>query len=306
MSPHTKKTRSINWLAAVRISGRLLLALAIFLTGYLLIYRPQQLRWGASDEEVARAMPGDEVQPQPVFNATRAITIQARPEQIWPWLIQIGYRRAGWYGYDWIDNDGVESADRIVPQLQHMQVGDPVPIWWGNNFRVAAVEPNRYLVWVSRSGSGHDSWALALYPVDASHTRLIWRMRDAPYLWTSPYIVPQLFSDLSDLIAVRQNMLGIKERAEGVRPPALAVTYTELALWLVAFLSFLVAEVGLVMRRDWLRPLLAVLVTGLVSVGLVLLVPPLWVDGLVVLGVGLGLWGMYRSTARGAISGRGK
>ena len=299
MAMHTEKPRSAGWPRVARIAGRLGLAVVVFLVGYLLVYRPQQLRWGATDEEVARAMPGDEIQPHPIFNATRAITINARPEQIWPWLLQIGYRRSGWYGYDWIDNDGIPSADRIIPQLQHMQVGDNVPISPIANIKVAAVEPNKYLLWEGESGQ--DSWVLALYPIDASHTRLVWRMHDAPYQWTSPYVIPQLFSDLADLIAVRQNMLGIKERAEGATLEALAVTYTELALWVAAFLGFLVAEAGLVVRRDWLRPLLAVSATGLITIGLVLMKPPLWVDGLATLGIYVGLWWMYRPTARSAI-----
>jgi preprotein translocase subunit YajC len=304
MTMHAGKTRSAGWLGVARIAGRLGLALVIALAGYLLIYRPQQLRWGATDEEVARAMPGDEIQLHPIFNATRAVTINARPEQIWPWLVQIGYQRAGWYGYNWIDNDGLPSADRIIPQLQHLKVGDEIPILKGTIFKVVAVEPNRSLVWASEDG--HYSMVLALYPIDASHTRLVWRVHGA-YNWTSPSVViPQLFSDLSDLIAVRQNMLGIKERAEGVAPEAPAVTYTELALWVATFLGFLVAEAGLVVRRDWLRPLLAVSATGLITVGLVLLKPPIWVDGLATIGVLAGLWWMYRPAARKAVPGTGK
>jgi len=305
MVMHIEKARSNGWLGVACFAGRLGLALVIFFGGYLLVYRPQQLRWGATDEEVARAMPGDDIQRQPIFNATRAVTINARPEQIWPWLVQIGYKRAGWYGYDWIDNDGIPSADRIIPALQHPKVGDIGPIWKGINFKVAAIEPNRYLVWESESG--HDSYVWALYPVDASHTRLVWRIHNAPYNWTSPSIViPQLFSDGVDLIAVRQNMLGIKARAEGVAPAAAAVTYTELALWVATFLAFLVAEAGLVIRRHWLRPLLAVSATGLITVGLMLVKPPLWVDGLATLGVCVGLWWMYRPAALRAIPGKGK
>jgi hypothetical protein len=63
---------------------------------YLRFIRPWQLQWGAIDEEVARAMPGDDVVKHPTFNATRAVIIQARPEEIWPWLVQIGIKRAGW------------------------------------------------------------------------------------------------------------------------------------------------------------------------------------------------------------------
>ena len=303
MAMHRKKTRRAGWSGVARIVGRLGLSLGIFLGGYLLIYRPKQLRWGAADEEVARAMPGDEIQPQPIFNATRAVTIHARPEQIWPWLVQIGYLRAGWYGYDWIDNDGIPSADRIIPALQQLKVGDDIRIGLGTPFKVVAVEPNHYLVWASPNG-GY-SMALALYPLDASHTRLVWRIHGV-YDWTSPYIVPQLFSDGTDLIAVRQNLLGIKARAEGATPEAPALVNTELALWVVAFLAFLVAEAGLVVRRDWLRPLLAVSATGLITVGLVLIKLPVWVDGLVTLASLAGLWWIYRPATQKAIPGIGK
>ena len=74
-------------------------------------------------------MPGDEIAPRPIFNATRAVTIDASPAAIWPWLVQIGYGRAGWYSaMDWFDNAGVPSADRIVPALQRLEVGDTMPI----------------------------------------------------------------------------------------------------------------------------------------------------------------------------------
>jgi hypothetical protein len=302
MAMHVEKSRSAGWPgwpAVARVAGRLGVALVIAIAGYLLVYRPLQLRWGATGEEVARAMPGDEIQRQPIFNATRAVTIHARPEQIWPWLVQMGDQRAGFYGYDWIDNGGIPSADRIIPQLQHLKVGDDIRIGL-SNFKVVALEPNHYLVWAS-PGGGY-SMALALYPVDASHTRLVWRIHGV-YNWTSPYIVPQLFSDGADLIAVRQNMLGIKARAEGAGPPAPAIVNTELALWVAAFLGFLVAEAGLVVRRDWLRPLLAVSATGLITIGLVLLKPPVWVDGLVTIGVFVGLWWTYRPAARRVVSG---
>jgi hypothetical protein len=189
--------------------------------------------------------------------------------------------------------------------LQHLKVGDDLPIWRRNNYKVVAVELNRFLVW--ESASGHDSMTLALYPLDASHTRLVWRKRDAPYNWTSPSIViPQLFADGVDLIAIRQNMLGIKARVEGAGPPDLAVVYSELALWVAAFLGFLVAEAGLVVRRDWLRPGLAVSATGLLTVGLLLVKPPLWMDGLAALGILMGLWWMYRPAVRRAIPDTGK
>ena len=276
-------------------SIRIAVASAIALLAYLLVYRPRQLRWGATGSEVARSMPGDEIQPRPIFNATRAITIHARSEQIWPWLMQIGYKRAGWYGYDLIDNAGIPSADRILSEWQHLRVGDPVPIWKGINFKVAAIAAGRYVVW--ESASGRDSMALALYPLDPGHTRLVWRIHNAPYSWTSPFILIQLFTDLSDFLAVRQNLQGIKARAEGVTPEAPAVAYLELTLWLASFAGFLTAEVVLVVRHDWLLPLIAAAATVLITTGLVLSRPAVWVDALTVTAVYVGLWGMHRVSA---------
>ncbi len=297
MTIHTEKTHRSGWLAVVGIVVRLGLVLVIFLAGYLLIYRPQQLRWGANDQEVARVMPGDQIQPQPIFNSTRAVTINARPEQIWPWLVQMGYKRAGFYGYDALDNAGIASADHIIPVLQQLKVGDTFPIWEGVNYRVVAVDPSHSLVLES---SDHSTMALGLYPLDASHTRLVWRIHNAPYNWASPYVVFQLFTDAFDFFAVRQNMLGIQARAAGVAPISQATLNTEATFWAVMFLVLLVAEIGFAIRRDWLRPLLAVSATGLLLVGLVLIRPPIWVDGLVTLGALVGLWWIYRPTARRA------
>ncbi len=95
---------------------------------YLRLIRPRQLRWGADDDEVMRRLPGDDDVPRPTFNATRAVTIAARPAEIWPWLIQIGVTRAGWYSYDLLDNLGRHSAERIIPEFQHMAVGQVIPL----------------------------------------------------------------------------------------------------------------------------------------------------------------------------------
>jgi len=105
----------------------LAVAVAAMLTAvivYLRVFRPWQLTWGATPEEAERPLPSDEVVSDPTFDATRAITIAATPEQIWPWLLQVGVTRAGWYSYDILDNMGRPSAREIVPDLQSLAVGD--------------------------------------------------------------------------------------------------------------------------------------------------------------------------------------
>jgi hypothetical protein len=101
---------------------------AIVLATYFLWIRPWHLHWGAGEEEIVRSLPGDETVKRPGFVATRAVTINASPENIWPWLVQVGCKRAGWYSYDWIDNLGKPSAEQIIAELQNLQPGDTIPM----------------------------------------------------------------------------------------------------------------------------------------------------------------------------------
>ncbi|MBI3979863.1 MAG: hypothetical protein HY331_16935 [Chloroflexi bacterium] len=200
-------------MALARSIGKLAVGGAIALAAYLLAIRPRQLRWGATDEEVHRALPGDEAVQRPTFVATRAVTVKAPPAAVWPWLVQIGFGRAGWYSYDWIDNLGRPSAERIIPELQHVAVGDFVPLGPGENagFWVRAFEPNRWLLWADKTGGV--TWLWALYPLDKHHTRLITRVR-LRYRWTSPWILFHLLLDIGDIVMMRKCLLGIKRRAE--------------------------------------------------------------------------------------------
>jgi len=190
------------------------LVLVGFLSAYMLYIRPRQIRWGATDEEVAQAMPGDEFLENPSFNATRAVTIDAPPERIWPWLVQIGYQRAGWYSYDWIDNLGRPSADRIIPELQNLKEGDLIPMGPIEDlgFHVHTIDPNRFMLWGEQ---GEMSWLWHLSPIEEGRTRLITRVR-LKYDWTHPIILGYLVLDAGDIIMMRKCMLGIKERAEAM------------------------------------------------------------------------------------------
>ena len=99
---------------ATRLS---LLAVPVVAAVYIRYVRPWQLTWGATPAEVSRPLPGDELVTHPTFNATRAITIAAPPEDVWPWLVQVGLTRAGWYSYDLLDNLAHASARRIIPEF---------------------------------------------------------------------------------------------------------------------------------------------------------------------------------------------
>ncbi|MDH3261801.1 MAG: hypothetical protein OEM84_12635 [Acidimicrobiia bacterium] len=161
----------LGWLAGGGVAAGILVAV---ISLYLWVVKPWHMRWGATDGEVARTMPGDELIPD-AGSATRAVTIAATPEEIWPWLVQLGFGRAGWYSYDWIDNDFQASADRILPEYQNLKVGDKILMMPKMGFVVESVDQPHSIVSVLEDGS--TSWCLGLYPIDGRGTRLVSRWR---------------------------------------------------------------------------------------------------------------------------------
>jgi hypothetical protein len=111
--------------------------------------RPWLMRWGATDEEVAGRYPGADVVRNGERAATMAVTIDAAPEQVWPWLVQMGWDRGGWYSRDRIDNAGRPSAIEVHPEWQDLIVGDQLRAWSPGGvlapWEVAAIGPNRFL-----------------------------------------------------------------------------------------------------------------------------------------------------------------
>ena len=193
-----------------RARTNLTLALALSVAawiGFAHVYRPWQRTWGADDEEVRRAMPGDGIVRDPTFVATRAITIEATPEDIWPWLVQMGYGRAGFYSWDALDNDGVPSAERIVPEYQALREGDLMPMSADSYAVVAALDPGRHLVLVFEGG--RSTWAWGLYPLEEGGARLVTRLRVR-----ETNLFSRLLLDAFEIVMTRRCLLGIRRRAE--------------------------------------------------------------------------------------------
>ena len=196
-------------LRSLLISGAALVVLAFL---FYTVYRPWQLTWGATEEEVRRPMPGDEIVRDPTFDATRAVTIRGRPEEIWPWIVQIGYRKAGFYSYDRLDNDGIPSAERIIPEYQDLRVGDTIPLSATAEAVVRVLEPNHFMLLVVDAHPGVRGpwiWAWGLYPQDAQHTRLVTRLRVRLESKRS-----NLLMDTFEIVMMRKCLLGIKRRVE--------------------------------------------------------------------------------------------
>ncbi len=136
----------------------------------------------ATHEEKQRPMPGDELVQSPMLAVTHAVTIDAPPERIWPWLSQMGSHRGGWYSYDWVDNGGRPSADRILEEFQRIAPGEILPALPGarDAFVVAAVDPPHDLVLTVPGPNGIvTSWEHLIVSLGPAQSRLILRGRMA-------------------------------------------------------------------------------------------------------------------------------
>lgn len=210
---------------------------AVVFGGYLL-HRIGR-RSGATTAEVSGALPGDELVRHPMWQSTRAITVDVPPEDVWPWIVQMGYpaHRAGWYTPHWLDRltFGIKdpSADEIVPELQRLAIGDQVPdsADWSAYFTVVTVDAPHALVLHSTRHiikplrTIDFSWAFVVRAVDGGKSRLFIRARtNYTPRWAAPFV--ELVIGIGDFVNAGAMLRGIKARAERAAavsvPPAAA------------------------------------------------------------------------------------
>ena len=195
--------------------------LALAAAVYAPALRRWYLTWGATAEEVAAPLPGDDLLPEPDMTSTRAITIEAAPARVWPWLVQMGSGRGGAYTYDWIENLlglNMHSADEILPQFQTLAVGDVLPVGPdGPGMRVEICDPEGTLAF--RSEDGRWVWIFSLIE-QWGRTRLISRNRIAEDgASAGRWLADRLIMEPGSLVMERKMLIGIRERAELVTVP---------------------------------------------------------------------------------------
>jgi hypothetical protein len=222
------------------MKNKLCLGLLAAATGAYLLRR-LGMRWGATDDEVHSPLPGDDLVPHPMIESTHAISINASPAHIWPWLVQMGYGRAGWYTdsrwYQWVDKniwrtDHAFSPDHIISELQNLAIGDTVPDGPPGRafFTVTHLEPEHILALYSTTHipflapaslrdnpkvglHGEFSWVFILDEKVEGMTRLIVRTRvsSEPKMFrimTRPMLLP------ADFLMARMMLHTIKQRVE--------------------------------------------------------------------------------------------
>lgn len=213
--PKSRRQPGSRWLDTLAWVG---LTLILIAGAYWLVVRPWSLRWGATDAELTSALPGDELIASSQRQVTRAIRIEATPEKIWPWLIQIGAGRGGFYSADWFETKilgcPITNAERIEPALQNLKLGDVIRLCPEGSgppivYAVRRLDADRALVLGVREGQGWGhTWAFILRPQPDGSTRLLVRSRTAlEQGW-------QKMIEFGEFVMERAMMIGIKTRAE--------------------------------------------------------------------------------------------
>jgi len=198
--------------------------------------RSRRVRWGATDAEVQRTFPGDDLVPHPKGEYTHAITIHTPATEVWSWLVQIGQGRGGFYSYELLENligCKMRNVDKIIPELQHLEVGDSIPMHptMGSPYKVVAIETGRALVLQIRVDTKtkntfeltdkmpekyqNSSWVFFLDEIAEGTTRLISRSRNDWNKSLGNTLFFGIFGPIS-LVMDRKMLLGIKQRAEAV------------------------------------------------------------------------------------------
>jgi hypothetical protein len=263
---------------AVRFGAVLVLA-GTLAAGYFFVIRPHALQWGATADEVASVLPDDQVVKHPAFDATRAITIRGQPEDIWPWLVQMGYHRAGFYGYDLIENigssSGLRSADAIVPALQHPEPGDRLPISAAATLVFGPIDPDKRLVWLGTEKPPDGVYIWALVPMDAQHTRLISRIRWR-YQHSTSGVLLGVFTEFGDSVAVREILRGVRDRVEGREPKPLWMEAVEMASWFLALLELGAGFLFVLRWQRWMHAWIVALGAGVLVLFVLYSSLPVW------------------------------
>jgi hypothetical protein len=272
-------------------------------TAFFFIVRPWYLQWGATKSEIVKPLHGDDMFPNAVTQNTRAITINAGIEQVWPWVAQIGQDRGGFYSYDLLENlVGCEmpTSDYRRPEKQSWSIGDRLwmyPPHKGGGMGFATLRtyiPGRALGFAGRSmgtastAKEDGSWSFVLEPIGESTTRVLVRGRGEARPSLLGIAFDRSIFEPAHFAMERRMLIGLKELAGGQRHRM--QNHIQVVLWTIQFGLFATAVVMVAIGRRWRRALLTVLTAGIAFQVLTFLQPPVFIGTILTAAVAAGFW----------------
>lgn len=288
-----RPTRLVRFLGVVA-------ALVVSFALCLLVWLPSHRNWGATNEEIARALPGDDLVPNAGSSETRALTIAAPVERVWPWLTQLGQDRGGFYSYTILENlvgCRMPDVDVLDARLQTWRAGDQ--LWMYPREKMNGVggaemvlhEPGRALVFATHPFGmerriGDASWGFVVEPIDAQTTRLLVRGRAVAqprFFWRA---FDLLFFQPAHFVMERKMMTTVKSYAEGGRRTPMG-NDVEVACWTALFVMFVTSGAFALGKRSFARSMVAMLAAAFAFQTLTFVQPGPWIALLVTLVVGV-------------------
>ena len=237
--------------------------------------RPFLLTWGSSDDIIEMALPGDSIVSSPSFVATRTITIDAKPREIYPWLVQMGKKKAGMYGWDWFNNGFKQSAYNIIPAYQKLDIGDTVKVRTGLKMTIKNFKKDTFIVWKGLNKSDASvTWMLI--PSGKRETKLVYRMR-MKYHYGNPVTLINLAYGIVDMPLNRATLKGILNRAEALGMVNMTTEIARAVLLFFPFLALIIFLMRVFRKEKYWEPLYMVGIMLVLFLLLLYITLPLWV-----------------------------
>jgi hypothetical protein len=285
-------------------AGAISAGFALLLLGFFALVRPWYLSWGAAAALQTAYLPGDRLLWQGAPRETRAITIHAPADTVWPWVAQVGQDRGGFYSYELLENlAGCEmrNLDILVPAIQHWEIGDqlwmypPKKLGGMGHAPLAIHEPGHALVFYTRRTGTEStdppdgSWAFVVEPIDPGTSRLVMRGRARGSLSLLGAAFNHGIFEPVHFVMERKMMEGIKARAEG-RHVSKAADDTQIGLWIVTFVAFIASAALALAGRQWQRRTVTFIGAGVLFQLLTLVQPGINVGIPLVIGLYLAIF----------------
>ncbi|MFB6317118.1 hypothetical protein [Saccharicrinis sp. FJH54] len=238
--------------------------------------RPFLSTWGSSDDITEMALPGDSIVSSPSYIATRTITIDAKPREIYPWLVQMGKKKAGMYGWDWFNNGFKQSSYNIIPAYQKLEKGDTIRVRTGLRMEIADFEKDTFIVWKGISSSSDASVTWMLLPSGKRETKLVCRMR-MKYNYANPLTIINWGYEIVDMPLNRASLKGILNRSEALGQINMSTEIARAVLLLFPLLAMFIFLARVFRKEKYWEPLYMVGIMLVFFLFLLYVSLPLWV-----------------------------